>query len=479
MRFRGLAVVVAVVSLAACGGSNEKERVDDDGGFDKWTPLLERLNAIDGVTARQLGQYTDGSIVFDMMVRQPVDHAVPDGATFEQRVVLRFSGRYDRPVVLLTDGYEIQYFNEETKYIYFTEPTVMFNATQIEVEHRYYGSSLPAEMDWSKLTVEQAAADHHRIHELLAGTFEGAWLSTGVSKSGMSALFYRYLYPDDVIATVAYVAPLMQATGDARFAAQLASVGSPLCRDKLSQFQRLVLDATPRTELPSRRAVMVQRVTDLFGLSSLTRLGADLAFEQAVIAMPFTFWQYLEPSLCDDVPGDSATDDQLFAFLGVATPMGGFTDARLQEAQPFRYQSYTQLGTPLANVDAIDDLLLHAAEDIAPRILPATVIPAFDPTLMQAVAAWAGTTSERVMLVYGEYDPWTAGAIDLGVGRATRSYVVAQGNHGAHIAELADADRSNADATLAEWTGFTVDTRYRNGLTLQMPHRWDLQLQPW
>ncbi len=41
----------------------------------------------------------------------------------------------------------------------------------------------------------------------------------------MTALYYRYYYPDDVDATVAYVAPIMERTDDPRFAAFLGAGG--------------------------------------------------------------------------------------------------------------------------------------------------------------------------------------------------------------------------------------------------------------
>ncbi|HSI04031.1 MAG TPA: S28 family serine protease, partial [Myxococcota bacterium] len=301
-------LLVVTVASVACGGS-EKDR-DDEVPVDGWTPMVQQLNALEGVSATELGQYSDGSIVYDLRVTQPVDHALPDGATFEQRAILRYNGRPAGPTVMLTDGYAIQYFDDDSGYVYFTEPTVMLNANQLEVEHRYFGASVPEPVDWSKLDIAQAAADHHTMRERLAPIFTGTWVATGGSKSGMAALYYRFFHPDDVSATVAYVAPLMTGRNDDRFATGLTTVGDSACRDSLAAFQRAALDDEPRSGAvtTSRRDAMVDRYRDIFGATSVSLICDDAAYELAVGMAPFTFWQYSDPALCAAVPNAETPD---------------------------------------------------------------------------------------------------------------------------------------------------------------------------
>ena len=71
------------------------------------------------------------------------------------------------------------------------------------------------------------AADEHAIVTALKTIYTGPYLSTGASKGGMTAVFYRRFYPDDVVGTVPYVAPLSFAAPDERYAAFLDSVGTP------------------------------------------------------------------------------------------------------------------------------------------------------------------------------------------------------------------------------------------------------------
>jgi hypothetical protein len=57
------------------------------------------------------------------------------------------------------------------------------------------------------------------------------------------------------------------------------------------------------------------------------------------------------------------------------------------------------------------------------------------------------------MLIYGQNDPWTAGAVDLGAASDSFKFIAPAANHGASIAALTDADESAATATVLRWAG--------------------------
>ncbi|MFO0660080.1 MAG: hypothetical protein U0165_09660 [Polyangiaceae bacterium] len=122
------------------------------------------------------------------------------------------------------------------------EPTVMLNANQVLVEQRWFSPSRPDPADWSFLRIWQAASDHHKIVELLKPFYTQKWLSTGESKGGMTSVYHRRFYPDDVFATVAYVAPQSYGNADPRYINFLNQVGSAECRDALKQLQIEVLN---------------------------------------------------------------------------------------------------------------------------------------------------------------------------------------------------------------------------------------------
>ena len=53
---------------------------------------------------------------------------------------------------------------------------------------------------------------------------------------------------------------------------------------------------------------------------------------------------------------------------------------------------------------------------------------------MHDVQAWIAASGERIMLIYGQNDPWTAGAVDLGAATDSFKFIAPGGNHGSSIA---------------------------------------------
>ena len=86
--------------------------------------------------------------------------------------------------------------------------STLFKTNMIEVEHRYFGESIPFMQDdstitdetlnWDYMTARNEAADLHRVNQLFKKIYEGKWIATGISKGGQTAMLYRTFYPDDV-----------------------------------------------------------------------------------------------------------------------------------------------------------------------------------------------------------------------------------------------------------------------------------------
>ena len=81
--------------------------------------------------------------------------------------------------------------------------------------------------------------------------FKGKWISTGTSKGGQTTMFYRAYYPDDVDASVSYVAPLNRSVEDGRHEVFLAKKAGT------AEERAIVLKA--QQEMLKRRATMVPR----------------------------------------------------------------------------------------------------------------------------------------------------------------------------------------------------------------------------
>lgn len=432
------------------GGPDARPGEPDAGGepdaapgftcVDSQDDLLTRLQAIPGVTVEEQ-PIEPPYRFFRLQFEQPVDHADPDGASFQQRVTLLHRD-LGAPMVLHTSGYYYYGFP------FASEPAAILDGNQLDVEQRFFAPSRPDPADWSMLTIEQAAADHHRIVAALRPIYCGKWVSTGASKGGMTSIFHRRFYPGDVDATVAYVAPISFGAPDDRYQPFFDTVGAAPCRTALRTAQR---------ELLERRSNMVTRLENAAAQNGYTferSSGAEGAFEDAVIELQWVFWQYAGPSWCDSIPAADATNAALYDFLVDIGGLYGFDDDQLDAYSPYFYQAESQLGFPSVPTAHLDDLL--ETQDLPRDLMPAGATATYEPAAMQDIDAWVKSEGERLLLVYGGFDPWYAGHFDLGDADDSLLLVAPRANHGASISSLEDADAATATAALERWMGITL-----------------------
>ncbi|MCJ7525934.1 MAG: aminopeptidase [Candidatus Aminicenantes bacterium] len=431
MRYRRFFVfLLLLLSLFSCN----RDEGDND------LPLLERLRQIPGLQVTEITSLAGYQQSFQVDITQAVDHADPARGTFAQRFFLSFRGEA-APTVFYTSGYGIGRNYE-------SEPAVLLQANQVLMVHRYFPYAVPSPDDWSFLTIAQAAADQHEIRERLRGIFPGKWVSSGASKGGMTALYYRYFYPDDVDATVAYVAPVMERTEDPRFLPFFDQVGTAECREKLRRFQ---------LELLGRRAAMLALVHEhaLARQYSFGVFSEAQALEYSVLEYPFAFWQYGTSGGCDAIPAPGASDRELFDHLAAVSPLNYYADADYQYYRPLFYQAYTEIGyCPFRFAHLAG--LLHAVPAPSYRAFaPRGVEMAFRPETMQQVVPWLRHQAERIIYIYGKDDPWTAAALAPDPG-LDALYVVQPGAN--HRVKIKDLDRkAEVIQALERWLQIDID----------------------
>lgn len=421
------------------------------------------LGGIAGLTVTEQPGKVEGYRFFQMSFAQPVDHGDPEGASFEQRVTLMHRDQA-APLVLTTEGY---FLNLNLQGL--SEPANLLHGNQLRVEHRMFAGSVYVDADWSTLTIEQAATDHHRVMEALRPCYDGPRIATGASKSGMAATYFRRFFPDDVDVTVPYVAPLSLGTVDLRYVDFVNAVGEPSCRAALADAQR---------ELLLRRDAMLLRIEDQAQQNGYTYdlLGEQFVLEVMALEMPFTFWQYFDASLCPTIPSPAATDGELWDFYEEIMPASSAEDQRLLGFEPYYWQAAVQLGGPAVDETGLADLLMFPGKDVpASFVFTPTAEPAFDAAVMPDIAAWVAAEGDRMLFVYGENDPWSAGAYDPKGAADVHVLVAPAGNHGSKIADLAQADRDFALAKLEAWTGIKPFARPLPG---DLPLREQVGLDP-
>lgn len=435
MRLGPVARVVALAAiLGACG---------DDGGPDiQPSDLLTQLQALPGVhDAAEVDTVASGYQYFVLHFEQPVDHDDPAGPTFLQKVSLMHRD-VAAPMVEYTSGYW-DYYNDRL-----VELTDLLDGNQVSIEHRFFDESRPEPADWSKLTIVQMAHDQHAITTSLRTLYSGAFITAGASKGGMTAVYYKRFYPDDVDGTVPYVAPISFGAPDARYTAFLDTIGPADCRQAVR--------AAATEMLANRRPMLLAKAQEQAtqGSISYTRIPIGPALESSIVSLEWAFWQYYGVGYCQTVPATTAGDQELWDFLDDISPVADNADPRIAQFDAYYYQAYFQLGYPDSAADYLDPYLMYSDADYA-GALPTTQPPYDGGAAMMDIDQYVREAGDRLIFIYGEWDPWTGGKFDLG--NATDSLLVtqAEGSHGSRIGRLSPADRDAVLAKLQAWTGVT------------------------
>ena len=440
--------------LAACG--DNLQLAADAHRSDVSADFLGLLAALPGVhdVIEKVTQ-TPGFHYFVLHFTQPVDHADPASATFLQEVSLLHRD-VAAPMIVHTSGYWDYYLDNEV------ELTQLTGGNQISIEHRYFGTSRPDPADWTKLTVEQMAGDEHAIVGALRTVYTGAFISTGGSKGGMTAMFYRRFFPDDVDGTVPYVAPIMFTLPDERFPPFLDTLGPDACR-------QAVRDAA--TEMLMNRRAALEAATQAQATQKgfqYTRVLLGPAVESAIDSLEWSFWQYYGVTACPQVPAITATDAAMFTFLDTISPPSDSDDEQTGFFEAYYYQAYFQLGYPDGGAAYLTPYLMYTDADYLGS-LP-TAQPTYDGgTAMHDIDDFVQQRGDRLLFVYGQWDPWTAGAFTLGAATDSLELVEAQGTHDSHITGLATADEDAAVGKLSAWTGVAVMPSQRLAPEPRMP----------
>ena len=418
--------------------------------------FLARLRSIPGLTViSERPAPIPGTRWFLLSLDLPVDHARPRGEHFPLRLLLMHRS-VDAPMVLASEGYMLTGLFE-------TEPAALLGANQLLVEHRFLGASRPASNDLRFLNLQQAAGDAHRVIESFKPLYSGHWLTTGGSKGGLAAVFHRYFYPDDVDATVAYVAPASHGLRDVRYVHFLEQVGDAACRAKLEAFQQDVLRR--REEL---RPLVEARGTAL-GTGFEVVGGADRALEFSAVETSFYFWQYGPASGCAAIPAPGAPAAEAFAFMdGVVGVVYTYGDRFIAPIAPAYYQAATQLGWPRFPLRHLRGLLRYPGENTPDVYLDFPVTEPFDWDAMLRVEHWVRGRGERMLFIYGENDPWSAAAFSVRERNDAFRFFVPGGNHGANLQGLPEPERTFAVERLFTWMGLSAPSAQGRARALEL-----------
>ena len=169
---------------------------------------------------------------------QPLDH-FDESVKYRilQRVYVHFKS-FDAPVVFYGSGYEIMNI--------FPDISQLLDANVVEFEYRYFGESVPdgmyPDVNWTWLTSRQASEDLHDIYEAFKPALRGKWVSSGVSKGGITSAMYARFHPDDMDLYLPFCAPFCKSLNDDSIGRWISDgVASPQVREAMVGFIKMAL----------------------------------------------------------------------------------------------------------------------------------------------------------------------------------------------------------------------------------------------
>jgi hypothetical protein len=399
---------------------------------------IKNLPDIISVEKMDHNQFFEESLI--IMVKQPLDHMHPEYGSFAQRVILSHLS-FDEPVVLITEGYAA---DNEISPKYVNELCTLLYANQVFAEHRYFGKSVPNPINWKYLTVENAAADHHHIAQIFKRLYPKKWISTGISKGGQATLYYRLLYPDDVTASVAYVAPLNFSVEEKRHGSFIRhKAGTSADRKMVMSFQKEVLKRKS-TILPmfekycnEKKYIFMAPVSEIY--------------DYCVLEYSFSFWQWGHS--VTEIPNANATDKEVFNFfINIISP-DYFDKTTGKMVLPFFVQALRQLGYYAYNTRPFRGLmqLKDTKGYVARLFVPEEAIFPYEPEISLRLDRFIRKDATDILMIYGGNDPWTASAANTGSNQRILKIIQKGGCHLSRINTLPDSQNKLAMDVLKKW----------------------------
>ena len=419
---------------------------------------------------------------------QPLDWNDPDAGSFPQRVEIGLRGKAPF-TVLETGGYSLG-----DKYPGSTgldqlgmddapEIAQILGANYVNVEHRFFGDSRPADMSntdtryWEYHTAQNAANDFHRVYQSLSPLLGAEWAATGSSRGGQMTNVYAYFFPEDMRVYAPYVAPCSTGPEDPRFYEFLyTQIGNDAYGAEQAAQLRDTVTAFQVDLVKNKEMLLPVYEATAQGMGCVFQKGADIAliYDLNVLEFAVQLWQYQTVGFDDlqailDMP--EATPEELQAklqaefgmLLQVQTPMDWSVDFM---AWPYYVNAATTYGQyhydfsylrEALQVAGVEDVL-SVTEEMEDGLLWSIVFSeeqrtafAWDGSFEASLSSFMDTTEAKLMMVFGATDPWFSLRIPHTDNPNVVEFIHPTAPHNALISTMPEDMRNGAIAVLQSW----------------------------
>lgn len=260
-------------------------------------------------------------------------------------------------------------------------------------------------------------------------------------------MFYRVTYPDDVDASVSYVAPLNRGVEDGRHEVFLAK--------KAGTAEDRAIVFAAQQEMLKRRATIVPLFEKYCEQHNYHfYLPIEEIYDYVILEYPFAHFQYGTPA--SSIPPLTASDEELLNhFVRVSGPdyfayPNKYLPFDVQAVRELGYYGYSLKGlkkwTKVKNTKGYLNKIM---------LTPELRHYKFDPTLYKRTVKFLKKEDPTMIFIYGEADPWSASGVctwlDCSKKENMRVYVQPGGDHGSNINRMPEPDKTDIMNRLNKW----------------------------
>jgi pimeloyl-ACP methyl ester carboxylesterase len=139
--------------------------------------------------------------IIHKIVSQPLDHAKPEGASFNQHIDILIPEEANNSSPVFFHLGNEQALDEEKLVLLYEAYGKRNDVIFLHAEHRGYGKSISSDNDQTipnYVRINQVLDDYHYIVQTLKENYNGPWIGAGYSYGGGLVINFAYKYPMDV-----------------------------------------------------------------------------------------------------------------------------------------------------------------------------------------------------------------------------------------------------------------------------------------
>lgn len=241
-----------------------------------------------------------------------------------------------------------------------------------------------------------------------------------------------------------YVAPLINTREDPRTIQHTRTVGTPECREKITAFQRAVLE---------NREAVLKEFTQYAATKKMTfaEVSFGEALEYAVLEFPFSFWQW--GGKCEAIPPVTASAKELFGYLDNIVGVRTYSDKMYFNYLPSYYQHLSELGYYGFDLSPVADLLQIVKSPSNDRFSPKGVVTKYNPEYIKKVRKYVENKGDKILYIYGGYDTWYSCSPTPNPKLDALKMTLPEGSHSTRVKDFPEKDRELIMKTLSGWLG--------------------------